>query len=187
MNAKAEEMRAKMKALSIPGLDAAPPSGSSSPAGSWASRPARPRPSLNVGGGSSSSGFDLGAGRSRPAPKSLIFTSASLNSNEASVLEQEHKLKEIMRKSGQLKINGANYNTHIDDLELMGDLGNGTCGHVVKMRHRISNEIIAVKQMRRTGNSDETKRIIMDLDVVLKSHDCEEIVLCLGRICFLSI
>lgn len=212
MNAKAEEMRAKMKALSIPGLENSvsagpgPPSlssGASSPAGSWSNRPARPRPSLNVGGGggggggggsgggSASGGMGLGlglgggfassAGR-RPAPNSLIFTSASLNSND--VLEQEHKLKEIMRKSGQLKIHGQNYNTNIDDLELIGDLGNGTCGHVVKMRHRHSNEIIAVKQMRRTGNSDETKRIIMDLDVVLKSHDCEEIVLCLG--CFIT-
>ncbi|QQP48742.1 Dual specificity mitogenactivated protein kinase kinase hemipterouslike [Caligus rogercresseyi] len=48
------------------------------------------------------------------------------------------------------------------------------------MRHRPSGQIIAVKQMRRTGDSEENKRIIMDLDVVLKSHDCEEIVLCLG-------
>ena len=30
-----------------------------------------------------------------------------------------------------------------------------------------------MKQMRRTGNHDETKRIFMDLDVVLKSHDCK--------------
>ena len=34
---------------------------------------------------------------------------------------------------------------------------------------------MAVKQMRRTGNHDETKRIFMDLDVVLKSHDCKVI------------
>ena len=34
-------------------------------------------------------------------------------------------------------------------------------------------QVIAVKQMRRTGNSDENKRILMDLDVVLKSHDCK--------------
>ena len=34
-------------------------------------------------------------------------------------------------------------------------------------------QVIAVKQMRRTGNHDETKRIFMDLDVVLKSHDCK--------------
>ena len=38
--------------------------------------------------------------------------------------------------------------------------------------------------MRRTGNSEETKRIVMDMDVVLKSHDCREIVVCLG--CFIT-
>ena len=27
--------------------------------------------------------------------------------------------------------------------------------------------------MRRTGSHDENKRIFMDLDVVLKSHDCK--------------
>lgn len=38
--------------------------------------------------------------------------------------------------------------------------------------------------MRRTGNAEETKRIIMDIDVVLKSHDCPYIVGCLG--CFIT-
>lgn len=31
-----------------------------------------------------------------------------------------------------------------------------------------------------TGIAEENKRIIMDLDVVLKSHDCKDIVGCLG-------
>ena len=179
-----------MKALNIPGLE---PAGSASPGpsvnagGVWSSsRPSRPRPSINIGGG----GFDpittSSPGGRRPPPKALIFTSSSPGRNfseGSSNMEQENKLREIMRKSGQLTINGHVFNTHIDDLELLGDLGNGTCGHVVKMRHRHTGEVIAVKQMRRTGNSDETKRIIMDLDVVLKS-DCQEIVLCLG--CFIT-
>lgn len=38
--------------------------------------------------------------------------------------------------------------------------------------------------MRRTGNDEENKRILMDIDVVLKSHDCPYIVHCLG--CFIS-
>ncbi|KAG9343912.1 hypothetical protein JZ751_013299 [Albula glossodonta] len=38
------------------------------------------------------------------------------------------------------------------------------------------------QQMRRTGNKDENKRILMDLDVVLKSHDCPYIVQCYGAI-----
>uniref|UniRef100_A0A8D0GSS0 Dual specificity mitogen-activated protein kinase kinase 7 n=1 Tax=Sphenodon punctatus TaxID=8508 RepID=A0A8D0GSS0_SPHPU len=35
-------------------------------------------------------------------------------------------------------------------------------------------------QMRRSGNKEENKRILMDLDVVLKSHDCPYIVQCFG-------
>lgn len=38
--------------------------------------------------------------------------------------------------------------------------------------------------MRRSGNSEESKRIIMDIEVVLKSHDCKYIVKCLG--CFIT-
>lgn len=34
--------------------------------------------------------------------------------------------------------------------------------------------------MRKSGNNEENKRIIMDLEVVLKSHDCPYIVQCFG-------
>ncbi|CAB0002631.1 unnamed protein product [Nesidiocoris tenuis] len=40
------------------------------------------------------------------------------------------------------------------------------------------------QQMRRSGNAEENKRIAMDLEVVLKSHDCPYIVQCLG--CFIT-
>ena len=90
-----------------------------------------------------------------------------------------------MNQTGKLQLeSGEKVLCAIDDLELVGDLGNGTCGHVVKMLHKPTGTVMAVKQMRRTGNNDENKRIIMDLDVVLKSHDCEHIVLCLG--CFVT-
>jgi mitogen-activated protein kinase kinase 7 len=39
---------------------------------------------------------------------------------------------------------------------------------------------ICVQQMRRSGNKEENKRIIMDMDVVLKSHNCPYIVQCIG-------
>lgn len=209
MSEKADEMRAKMKAMTFSTTTTTtrgdPPESSSvvrgsstgsSPGGSWSSRPARPRPSLNMGGpfsGVSVSGG--GGGGRRPTPNSLSLSTTpspggerlrfnSGNLCEASIAEQERKLNEIMNQSGQLLINGRRYQTKIDDLELLGDLGNGTCGHVVKMRHIRTSHVMAVKQMRRTGNSDENKRIIMDLDVVLKSNDCREIVLCLG--CFIT-
>ncbi|EZA48885.1 Dual specificity mitogen-activated protein kinase kinase [Ooceraea biroi] len=98
--------------------------------------------------------------------------------------EFESKLQEIMKMNGILNINGQRYQTEMKDLEHLGELGNGTCGHVVKMKHKPSGVVIAVKQMRRSGNAEENKRIIMDLDVVLKSHDCPYIVQCLG--CFIT-
>ncbi|KAM8720641.1 hypothetical protein ACLKA7_006648 [Drosophila subpalustris] len=98
--------------------------------------------------------------------------------------ETDKKLKMIMGQTGKLNINGRQYPTDIHDLRHLGDLGNGTSGNVVKMLHLSSNTIIAVKQMRRTGNAEENKRILMDLDVVLKSHDCKYIVQCLG--CFVT-
>ena len=37
------------------------------------------------------------------------------------------------------------YRTQINDLEHLGELGFGTCGHVVKMLHKPSKAVIAVK------------------------------------------
>ncbi|KAI5734875.1 hypothetical protein M8J77_011493 [Diaphorina citri] len=99
-------------------------------------------------------------------------------------LEIENKMKEIMRMNGILNINNKRYQTEMKHLEDLGELGSGTCGQVVKMLHKPSQTVIAVKQMRRSRNSEENKRIIMDLDVVLKSHDCGYIVRCLG--CFIT-
>lgn len=60
-------------------------------------------------------------------------------------LETEEKLREIMRISGNITVNGKTYKTDIKDMEEIEELGNGTCGHVIKMRHKPSGEIIAVK------------------------------------------
>lgn len=59
--------------------------------------------------------------------------------------ETENKLRKIMRRNGILTINQQEYQTETRDLEDLGDLGNGTSGHVVKMRHLPTGEIIAVK------------------------------------------
>ena len=46
----------------------------------------------------------------------------------------------------------------------------------------LNTHVSLLQQMRRTGNKDENKRILMDLDVVLKSHDCPYIIQCYGAI-----
>lgn len=58
-------------------------------------------------------------------------------------------------------------------------LGTGSGGNVLKMRHRPTGKICAVKQMRRTLNDEENKRIYMDLQVVLQC-ECDNIVRCCG-------
>uniref|UniRef100_A0A8D2H137 Dual specificity mitogen-activated protein kinase kinase 7 n=1 Tax=Urocitellus parryii TaxID=9999 RepID=A0A8D2H137_UROPR len=98
----------------------------------------------------------------------------------ASSIEIDQKLQEIMKQTGYLTIGGQRYQAEINDLENLGEMGSGTCGQVWKMRFRKTGHIIAVKQMRRSGNKEENKRILMDLDVVLKSHDCPYIVQCFG-------
>jgi len=98
--------------------------------------------------------------------------------------EVDQKIREIMRLTGKICINGVEYPTSIKEMEDLGELGNGTCGHVVKMLHRPSQTVVAVKQMRRSGNLEENKRITMDLEVVVMSHDCDYIVKCLG--CFIT-
>ncbi|XP_032481406.1 dual specificity mitogen-activated protein kinase kinase 7 isoform X1 [Phocoena sinus] len=106
---------------------------------------------------------------------STLFTPRSMES-----IEIDQKLQEIMKQTGYLTIGGQRYQAEINDLENLGEMGSGTCGQVWKMRFRKTGHVIAVKQMRRSGNKEENKRILMDLDVVLKSHDCPYIVQCFG-------
>lgn len=123
-------------------------------------------------------------------------TNCSVHSKQAEI---EARLQEIIKLTGIITVDGKKYHTSIHDLEHLGELGFGSCGHVVKMRHPLTGAIIAVKvccclcsscmshfilcslqQMRRSGNREENKRITMDLEVVLKSHDCPYIVQCMG-------
>lgn len=70
--------------------------------------------------------------------------------------ETENKLKEIMSGSGILKIGGEQYKTDSKDLIDLGELGSGTSGHVVKMRHQITGTTIAVKVSSSFGDSTLT-------------------------------
>lgn len=50
-----------------------------------------------------------------------------------------------MKRHGIITIDNAEHKTEIKDLDDLGELGNGTSGHVVKMRHKPTNKLIAVK------------------------------------------
>lgn len=59
--------------------------------------------------------------------------------------ETEDKLRQIMKHSGILEINSVQYKTDINDLIDVGELGSGTSGHVVRMKHKPTDTVIAVK------------------------------------------
>lgn len=98
----------------------------------------------------------------------------------------KEKFDQVMEQHGILNINGEDVKVDKEDLEDLGEIGFGTCGHVYKMRHKATGTVMAVKQMPRNNNEEEIKRIAMDLEVVLNSRKSEFIVHCLGCFIFSS-
>ncbi|KAK6328415.1 hypothetical protein J4Q44_G00003930 [Coregonus suidteri] len=65
-----------------------------------------------------------------------------------------------------------NFVMKADDLEQIDELGRGAYGVVDKMRHMPSGLIMAVKRIRATVNTQEQKRLLMDLDISMRTVDC---------------
>nr|XP_039269677.1 dual specificity mitogen-activated protein kinase kinase 7-like [Styela clava] len=134
-----------------------------------------------------SSGLDLtNSGPNSPAmqrkkklPFNYIHPEPDAKSNES--VEVNKRLQEAFSQNGKLRIDGRLFNSKASDFENLGEIGAGTCGQVYKMRFKHANRIMAVKQMHRSGNNEENKRILMDLDVVQKSN-FPHIVTCFGTL-----
>ncbi|XP_033642988.1 dual specificity mitogen-activated protein kinase kinase 7-like [Asterias rubens] len=141
----------------------------------------RPALFLHQDGPSTASRPGAGQGRKHKVKDNFPRPTAS-HRNSIDSREIDRKLQEIMRQTGKLTIEGKRLTFNIDSLEAIDELGFGSCGHVIRMRHKETSTIVAVKQMRRSGNKEENKRILMDLEVVLKSHNCPFIVQCLGAL-----
>uniref|UniRef100_A0A1A8GJ53 mitogen-activated protein kinase kinase n=1 Tax=Nothobranchius korthausae TaxID=1143690 RepID=A0A1A8GJ53_9TELE len=71
-----------------------------------------------------------------------------------------------------VKIGDQNVVVDADDLEQIEELGRGAYGVVEKMRHVPSGVIMAVKRIRATVNTLEQKRLLMDLDISMRTVDC---------------
>ncbi|XP_056464150.1 dual specificity mitogen-activated protein kinase kinase 6-like [Gadus chalcogrammus] len=69
-------------------------------------------------------------------------------------------------------IGDKNFVVKADDLEQIEELGRGAYGVVDKMRHVPSGVIMAVKRIRATVNTLEQKRLLMDLDISMRTVDC---------------
>jgi mitogen-activated protein kinase kinase 7 len=90
------------------------------------------------------------------------------------------RLSNYFPANNTLKIEGREYTINEGDFDRIEELGSGSSGTVVKMRHRPSDTVLAVKQMRRSSSEEDTKRIANDLDVLLKCCNCDHIVQCYG-------
>uniref|UniRef100_A0AAX7UD73 mitogen-activated protein kinase kinase n=1 Tax=Astatotilapia calliptera TaxID=8154 RepID=A0AAX7UD73_ASTCA len=71
-----------------------------------------------------------------------------------------------------VKIGDKNFVVKADDLEQIEELGRGAYGVVDKMKHVPSGVIMAVKRIRATVNTLEQKRLLMDLDISMRTVDC---------------
>ncbi|XP_050297953.1 dual specificity mitogen-activated protein kinase kinase 4 isoform X2 [Anthonomus grandis grandis] len=90
--------------------------------------------------------------------------------------ETKLKISHSMHSTGKLQIEGSTYDFTSDDLQDLGEIGRGGFGTVNKMVHRKSSKTLAVKRIRSTVDEKEQKQLLMDLDVVMKSNECNYIV-----------
>lgn len=71
-----------------------------------------------------------------------------------------------------ITIDEKTFDVEADDLEKISELGRGAYGVVEKMRHIKTNTVMAVKRITATVNTIEQKRLLMDLDISMRSSDC---------------
>lgn len=82
-----------------------------------------------------------------------------------------------MQATGKLQL-GQNqeYDFTSEDLQDLGEIGRGAFGAVNKMIFRRTSTVMAVKRIRSTVDEKEQRQLLMDLEVVMKSNDCNFIV-----------
>lgn len=71
-----------------------------------------------------------------------------------------------------ITIDGKTFEIEASDLQLIKVLGRGAYGVVEKMVHNASGTVMAVKRITCTYNSTEQKRVLMDLDVNMRTGNC---------------
>lgn len=87
-----------------------------------------------------------------------------------------------VQSTGKLKFADDEHNFCAEDLVDCGEIGRGNFGAVNKMMFRKAGRIMAVKRIRSTVEEKEQKQLLMDLEVVMNSSDCQYIVQFYGAI-----
>lgn len=96
---------------------------------------------------------------------------------KAAPLPEKTRDRIRIQASGKLQL-GPNeiYEFTSDDMQDLGEIGRGAFGAVNKMIFRKNKTVMAVKRIRSTVDEKEQKQLLMDLEVVMKSNDCNFIV-----------
>ncbi|CAG9533327.1 unnamed protein product [Cercopithifilaria johnstoni] len=100
--------------------------------------------------------------------------------------EVEEKYESIRERSGVLTIMGTEYRAQLSDIVDIKELGRGSFGVVRKAHFKQTKTLMAVKIIPITGNAENNKRTVMDMDVITRSHNCPNIVRCYGCFVFES-
>lgn len=88
-----------------------------------------------------------------------------------------------MQASGKLQFGiDEVYDFTSDDLDDIGEIGRGAFGAVNKMVFKRTDQVMAVKRIRSTVDEKEQKQLLMDLEVVMRSNDCNYIVKFFGAL-----
>ncbi|XP_055706669.1 dual specificity mitogen-activated protein kinase kinase 4-like [Phlebotomus papatasi] len=82
-----------------------------------------------------------------------------------------------LQATGKLQLTpGEEYDFTSEDLQDLGEIGRGAFGAVNQMIFKRTNTVMAVKRIRSTVDEREQKQLLMDLEVVMKSNECNYIV-----------
>ncbi|VDM95015.1 unnamed protein product [Thelazia callipaeda] len=100
--------------------------------------------------------------------------------------EVEERYESIRKRSGVLTIMGVAYKAQLSDIVDTKELGRGSFGVVRKAFFKQTKTLMAVKIIPITGNAESNKRTVMDMDVIMRSHNCPNIVRCYGCFVFES-
>ncbi|KAJ3260594.1 hypothetical protein HK103_000204 [Boothiomyces macroporosus] len=110
----------------------------------------------------------------RPQPlKQISQATASPFATFSTIVDPTGKLnfegKASLGKDGIQFANGALYNIKLDDFETISKLGQGQFGIVQKVKHKPTNVIMALKEIRLELDQNKLNHIIMELEVLHKS------------------
>nr|CAB3263617.1 MAPKK4 mitogen-activated protein kinase kinase 4 [Phallusia mammillata] len=117
--------------------------------------------------------------KSTDSGRFLPTSSSSGSINTPTRMTPEHIIRTYSQESvGKLKIEPGHeaFDFVASDLTDYGEIGRGAFGSVNRMVHKKSRTEMAVKRIRSTVDEREQKRLLMDLDVVMRSSDCPYIV-----------